>query len=104
MPFHTCQDALQSVPQIFGKRIDANAFLLPGVTVTNGDGVVFERLMVDGDAERSADLVLSGVEFADASGVVVNGAHRGLKVAPARAPRLDDEASAEAVVFTRSFS
>ena len=36
--------------------------------------------MIDCDAERRADLVLAGVEFADAAGVVVNRAHRGLEV------------------------
>ncbi len=55
-----------------------DSLLLPCVAVADGDGFVFKRLVIDGDAERRSDLVLPRVEFADAACVVLDGAHRGL--------------------------
>ena len=43
---------------------DVDALLLHGVTVTQGHGVVFESLMIHGDAERSADSILTAVTLA----------------------------------------
>ncbi len=57
---------------------DFDALLFPGVAVADGDGFVFERLMVNRDAEGRSRLVLPRVEFADAACVVLDGAHRGL--------------------------
>ena len=42
-----------------GQIGDFHALLLPGVAITHGHGLVFQRLMVDGDAERCSDFVLS---------------------------------------------
>src|SRR3712207_6986376 len=49
--------------------------LFPYTTLfrSDGDGLVFERLVVDRDAEGRADLVLPRVELADAARVVVDG-------------------------------
>ena len=43
-----------------------HAHLFGGVAVADGHGVVFQRLVVHGDAERRADEVLAGVALADA--------------------------------------
>ena len=51
--------------------VDADADLLHGVAVAQGDGVVFQSLEVDGDAARRADFVLTAVAAADGAGVVV---------------------------------
>ena len=45
--------------------VDGYPFLLHGVAVTDGDGIIFQRLMVDGDAERSTDGILTAVAFTD---------------------------------------
>src|SRR5215208_3632132 len=66
--------------QILAQLGRFDALLTPGVAVADGDGLVFERLVVDGDAEGRADLVLARVELADAARVVVDGAHRGLQL------------------------
>src|ERR1700754_2087060 len=78
----TALSSLQShsLPQVFRKLRGFDALLLPSVAVADGDGLVFERLVVDGDAEGRAYLVLSRVELADAARVVVDGAHRGLQL------------------------
>src|SRR5215212_1188437 len=68
----------QSLLQVVGQLGRLDALLPPRVAVADGDGLVFERLVIDGDAEGRADLVLPRVELADAARVVVDGAHRGL--------------------------
>src|SRR5215218_1949161 len=70
----------QTLPQILAQLGRLDALLIPGVAVADGDGLVFERLVIDGDAEGRADLVLPRVELADAARVVVDGAHRGLQL------------------------
>ena len=40
------------------------------VAVAEGDGVVLERIEIDGDADRRADLVLAAVALADVAVVV----------------------------------
>src|ERR1700748_253462 len=70
----------QSLLQMLRQFGDLHALLLPGVSVAHGDGLVFERLMVNGNAKRRAYLVLPRVELADAARVVVDGAHRGLQI------------------------
>src|ERR1700755_2218785 len=66
---------------MFGEVCALDALLLPRVAVADGDGLVFERLVVDGDAEGRAYLVLPRVELAYAARVVVDGAHRRLRLA-----------------------
>src|SRR3954471_11160686 len=79
--FHSLRFTSQhSLSQVFRKLRSLDALLLPRVAVAHGDGLVFERLVVDGDAEGRAYLVLTRVELADAARVVVDGAHRGLKL------------------------
>lgn len=46
--------------------------LFGGVPIAQGESVVFERLEVDGDAQRSPELVVAGVAFADAGGGIVD--------------------------------
>lgn len=41
------------------------------VSVSEREGVVLDGLEIDGDAERCAEFVVSGVSFADAGGRVV---------------------------------
>src|SRR5437764_737193 len=50
-------------------------------SVMNGDLIIFERLMINGHAKRSADLVLPCVALSDIAAVVEEGAHssRGLQ-------------------------
>src|SRR3954471_19166905 len=50
--------------------VDGDALLGHRVAFADGDRVVFERVEVDGDAERGADLVLAAVPAADRAGVV----------------------------------
>ena len=47
------------------KGVDAYAFLLHGIAVAQRDGVVFEGLVVNGDAEGGADCILAAIAFAD---------------------------------------
>ena len=50
---------------------DGHADLGHGVALPDGDGGIVERVEVNGDAQRRADLVLSPVSPPDALGVVV---------------------------------
>src|SRR5690242_1858883 len=50
--------------------VERDPLLLHRVAVTNGDRVVLQRVEVDGDAVRRADLVLPPVPPADRAGVV----------------------------------
>ena len=50
---------------------DVDACLSHGVALAQGDGIVFERLMVDGDAEGGADLVFPAIALADGTGFVI---------------------------------
>src|SRR6056297_4005396 len=51
--------------------VDRDPHLLGGVAVAHGDGAVVERIEVDGDGERRADLVLTSIPLADVLGLVV---------------------------------
>src|SRR5438309_9639216 len=51
-------------------RIEADPVLAHRVAVADGHRVVLERLEVEGDAERCADLVLPAIAAADRAGVV----------------------------------
>lgn len=45
--------------------LDRNALLFHAVAETQGDGIVFQCVAVDGDTERSADGILTAVALAD---------------------------------------
>src|SRR3954453_18971801 len=57
--------------ELVGKGGDGDPLLGQRVAVAEGDGVVLERLVVDGDAVRRADLVLAAVALADRAALVV---------------------------------
>ncbi len=51
--------------------VDGNAVLFHGVAMAHGDAAVVFAFGIDGDAQRRTDFVLTAIEFADGSGVVV---------------------------------
>ena len=51
--------------------VDRDPLLLHRVALADRDGAVVERVEVDGDAERRAELVLAAVAPADGLGLVV---------------------------------
>ncbi len=53
------------------QRVDGHPLLNHGVAITDGDGVVLQRLVVDGGTKGSADGILAAVAFADAVFFVV---------------------------------
>src|SRR3954463_14180396 len=57
--------------QLAGERRDGDPLLRERVAVAQRDGVVLERLVVDGDAVGRADLVLPAVALADRAALVV---------------------------------
>ncbi len=59
---------------------DVDAGLFHGVAVAQGDGVVFQGLVVDGDAERCADCILTAVALADGILFVVVGGEVKLEI------------------------
>src|SRR5215211_8384906 len=65
----TRQPALELVAQL----VDRQPHLLQRVAVAQGDGAVGERLAVDRDPPRGADLILPPVAPADRAAVVVLG-------------------------------
>src|SRR5512132_2408292 len=56
---------------------DGDPLLGQRVAVAERDGVVLERLVIDGDAVGRADLVLAAVPLADRAAVVVLALQRG---------------------------
>src|SRR5690606_29083068 len=61
----------EQVPgQVLGDLVQRHALLAHRVTVADRHGLVVERVEVDRDAERRADLVLAAVTAADRAGVV----------------------------------
>src|SRR5439155_804379 len=62
---------LQFCAQLLCHLRKRHAPLLGGVAVANGDGIVLQGLAVDGDAKRSAGLVLATIAAADGAFVVV---------------------------------
>ena len=54
-----------------GQLVDRHAHLLGGVAIADRDGTVLERVEVDRDAQRRADLVLTAVALADRLRLVV---------------------------------
>src|SRR3954468_4543714 len=63
--------ALEHVRQL----VDRDALLLQGVAVAQRDRAILDRLVIDRDRVRRADLVLAPVAPADRAAVVVLGAH-----------------------------
>ena len=60
---------LAGAPAQLGQQVgDGDPHLLGGVAVADGDGVVLQRVEVDGDAPRRPDLVLAPVARARCSG------------------------------------
>ena len=57
--------SLEPFRQIFFQSGHSDPLLLPGIPISNCDGLVFERFMINRNAERRADLVLPGVKFAE---------------------------------------
>src|SRR3954447_26296859 len=53
------------------EAVDGHADLLGGVAVADGDGLVLDRLEVDGDRQRRSDLFLASVAAPDGLGVVL---------------------------------
>src|SRR3989344_536854 len=58
-----------------GDLLYGEPLLLPAIAVAERDGAVSERIAIDGDAERRADLVLAAVPLPDVP-VVVPGDRR----------------------------
>jgi hypothetical protein len=50
--------------------VEGDPFLGLGVALTNRDGLIIQRVKVDCDAERSADLVLTAVAPSDGLGII----------------------------------
>src|SRR5437868_14545778 len=67
-----CRESLQ---EMRCQVRDFHPFLFPGIAVSNGNSFVFERLMIDGDAEGRADFILARVKLADAARIIVNSTH-----------------------------
>src|SRR5262249_20159966 len=65
----------QTLFQIPVQGVYRDTILEHRVAVANGDLIIFERLMIDGHAKRSADLVLPCVALSDIAAVVEKGAH-----------------------------
>ena len=69
---------------------DRHPLLGHRVAIAHGDRAVLERIDVDGDAPRRADLVLAPVELADGGRVVVDGHRVALQVGLDPVAQLDD--------------
>ena len=51
----------QAILEVFPERVHSNTLLLPGIAVTHGNSIILKRLMVNCNAERRSDLVLTGI-------------------------------------------
>ena len=60
----------EALREVGAQALERHALLAHRVAVAHGDGAVVERVEVDRDAERRADLVLAAVAAADRAGVV----------------------------------
>ena len=69
-PERRVSGALQPLREVGVQALERHALLRHRVAVAHGDGAVVERVEVDRDAERRADLVLAAVAAADRAGVV----------------------------------
>src|SRR5690606_31204790 len=61
---------LESLREVVVQRGDRHTLLRHRVAVADGHGVVVERVEVNGDAERGADLILAAVAAPDRAGVI----------------------------------
>ena len=62
----------QPLPQRIHQSLNRHTHLRHGVALSDRDGLIFfDRLEIDGDAQRRADLVLAAVAPADALRIVV---------------------------------
>src|SRR5581483_3295580 len=75
----------EAVEQKLLRCLQRDALLLERVTVAQRHGAVGERLLVDRERPRRADLVLAAVALADRGRVVVLGRHRPAQVLVERA-------------------
>src|SRR5262245_40651344 len=62
--------SLQPFVQISLQRIDRDAILQHGVSMSHGHLAIFERLMVNRDTEGRTDLILPRVTLSDVAAVV----------------------------------
>lgn len=53
------------------EAVDGNALLLHSIAIADGDGVVLQGLVVDGDAVRGTDGILAAVAFTDGVFLVI---------------------------------
>src|SRR5690606_27287517 len=56
-----------------GRKLpDWNPFLLSRISVADGNGIVFQRLVVDSYAKRRADKILPRIAFADGGSILID--------------------------------
>lgn len=65
-----CSAGWQPRSQPAGDRIQPDSLLLHGVALTNGDGLIFQSVEVDGDTKWRADFVLAPVASTDRASIV----------------------------------
>src|SRR6478609_9052673 len=68
-------DRCHTLVEHVGEALDRHPLLRERVAVAQGHRAVLERLVVDRDRERRADLVLAPVALADVAAVVVLDGH-----------------------------
>ena len=56
---------------IVDKLCDGQTDLLHGIAIPYGDGLILQGVKVNGDAKRSADLVLTAIALTDGAGLVI---------------------------------
>ena len=66
----TAKSEFDLLCDVGGNILDLNALLLHRIAVANGNTAILLGLEIDGDAERSTDLVLTAVALADGTGIV----------------------------------
>ena len=53
-------------------RVLVRPYLLGAVSVTKGEGAIFDRLKIDSDPERCPEFIVSRISFADRRRGIVN--------------------------------
>src|SRR5438105_7916264 len=61
---HACL-LLKTLVQIALERIDCDSILQHAIAMTNGNLMIFQRLMIDGDAKWRPNFILARVAFTD---------------------------------------
>src|SRR5687767_3120079 len=69
----------ESFHQMLLQIRDFNAFLFPGIAVAHCYRLVLQRLMVHRHTERRSNLILSRIELADATRIVIDSTQRRLQ-------------------------